>query len=266
LVLENLTIGVFAELMQLKLDGGLATTAWWKNKVQQTIEAWISAKLCDERRVEETRKRFTALANKLTSFLGEYLMKLVEIPTQLFACCSNPDIISMDGIVLSVEQNRIQSAKLSSPWLNNQTSRHRATTRPQRNIIQTTSKADRNLLAAFTKSGITQEELDRLQTSLNSDIFVMIDLVKIQFDGKYHCNEPLQQFFQSCTKQIFPAAHYMPPSVWTTAASVCSNKKVTIAEYYATANDAPMFAAFLAFMMGQRSATAIDAVFITNLQ
>jgi hypothetical protein len=47
---------------------------------------------------------------------------------------------------------------------------------------------------------------------------------------------------------------------------VCSNKKVTIAEYYATANDAPMFAAFLAFMMGQRSATAIDAVFITNLQ
>jgi hypothetical protein len=255
-----LTIGIFAEMMLLKLDGGLATTAWWKNKVEQSIETWIISGLILD--VESTRKRFATLAYKLTSFLGEYLMKLVDIPAQLFSCCSNPSIISMDGIVLSVEQDRIQQANLASPWLNGRSSRHRATTRSLRNVVQNASKHDRNLLLAFSTTGIEREELEQLERSLTPELFGLLDLVKKEKDGMFDCSEPLQPFFNSCSKIIFPAVHYLPASVWAVSVSICNTRKVQPEQFAMIATNAPLFSQFLGFMMVQSCRSSMDSVLL----
>lgn len=252
---------VFAELMQLKLDGGLATSAWWKSKTEQSLEVWLAKGRCEAAGVADLRKRFNALSSKLTSFLGEYLMKLVNIPANLFACCENPSIISMDGIVLSVEQNRIRNANLSSPWLMEQSSRHRATTRLQRNILQTTLKYVRDLIYAFATNGITHEELLKLELNLDSALFELIILAQTEIGSKLASNEHLRPFFRSCSKQIFPAAHYMPPSVWRIAEEVWKTRVVSINDYHYTAINAPMFAQFLRFMMIQQNTNGIDTVY-----
>lgn len=253
--------------MQLKLDGGLATSAWWKTKVEQTIDNWIAFDMCTTSEIHYTRKRINALASKLTSFLGEYLMKLVDIPTDLFTCCQNPSIISMDGIVLSVEQDRIRRANLSSPWLSEQTSRHRATTRVGRNIIRTTSKFDRDLLGAFATTGIDQDQLGRLGVSLEPAIFEMIQLVKKQNKERtgFVCNESFRSFFRSCSKQIFPAAHYLPYSVWIVAESVGINRSINVEQYDLAARNAPMFASHLNFIRNQQSETAVNTVLNQSL-
>lgn len=83
-----LTQELFYELMELKLNAGTPTHAWWKAKVD------VYLKISNENR--ELRKSWMALSGRLTSYLSEFLT-LIEYPSSLFGCCEHPEIVCADG-------------------------------------------------------------------------------------------------------------------------------------------------------------------------
>jgi hypothetical protein len=83
-----LTQELFYELMELKLNAGTPTHAWWKTKVDSRL------KLDSENR--EFRKSWMALSGRLTSYLSEF-QTLIEYPGSLFGCCKHPEIVCADG-------------------------------------------------------------------------------------------------------------------------------------------------------------------------
>lgn len=57
------------------------------------------------------------LAGKVNRFFCQFL-ELLETPTESYSCCTNPEIITLDGIVLSIDSGRIRRQHLKSPWIN----------------------------------------------------------------------------------------------------------------------------------------------------
>jgi hypothetical protein len=84
-------VELFYELMELKVNAGLPTHAWWKAKVDVCLK--IYGKSEDSARA---RKLWMGLAGRLTSFLHEFLT-IIDYPRSLFSCCDNPEIICADG-------------------------------------------------------------------------------------------------------------------------------------------------------------------------
>jgi hypothetical protein len=85
-------VELFYELMELKVNAGMPTHAWWKARVDSCLRTYQNS---DE--TERLRRLWTGLTNRLTSYLSEFL-NIVDYPSQLFACCENPEIICADGI------------------------------------------------------------------------------------------------------------------------------------------------------------------------
>jgi hypothetical protein len=87
-------VELMSELSDLKLNGSLATNTWWKTKVDQHLQLWEP-----DQTTMEFRQRWMNLSGKLTCFLTEFYT-LVDYPSDIFACCADPEIISADGMKL----------------------------------------------------------------------------------------------------------------------------------------------------------------------
>lgn len=113
------------ELLQSKVSSGVPTYAWWSNRIYASMLGnGQSAEIRHEQR--QKMLRYAGIVNQVfVEFCG-----LLDIPDSLFHCCDAPDVICVDGIVLSIETNRINEAKLKQPWKKPQTSVWRATDRP----------------------------------------------------------------------------------------------------------------------------------------
>jgi hypothetical protein len=215
-----LTLGLFYELLDMKINAGTATYAWWKVKVDMTL---LSNGMPKDF-IRRQRKLWMGLASRLTSFLCEYLL-IVEIPDRLFGCCLNPDIISVDGnqlanspgIVLSVTSKRIIEAELIQPWLDATPLRDRATTRSDRAVIVLSQRAKLSL-HDFSHTGVSLTNYDYAEKEVKK-ASQAIWRVMIQCTHKTadvaKCHQSQRTFFSACSKPIFPAAHFLPPQSWT---------------------------------------------------
>ncbi len=58
-----------------------------------------------------------SLSGKINQYFCQFL-ELLEHPANSFMCCQDPEIITLDGIVLSIEAARIKSQNLQYPWIN----------------------------------------------------------------------------------------------------------------------------------------------------
>ena len=56
------------------------------------------------------------LSGKINRYFCQFL-ELLEQPMNSFMCCTNPEIVTLDGIVLSIEAARIRDQKLTYPWI-----------------------------------------------------------------------------------------------------------------------------------------------------
>ena len=61
-------------------------------------------------------KEFKKFDAKNQSFFCQFLT-LLQHPDNAYICCQNPDIITLDGLVLSIETRRIQQQNLTEPWI-----------------------------------------------------------------------------------------------------------------------------------------------------
>lgn len=85
-------VSLMIELMDMKLYAGLATEAWWKNKVDLQANSLNAV----EYDVPALQKTWNGLKSKLTVYAAEYC-GLVDYPPNLFRCCI-PTKISCDGL------------------------------------------------------------------------------------------------------------------------------------------------------------------------
>ena len=49
-------------------------------------------------------------------------LSILQVPEKSTVCCQNPDKITLDGIVLSIETARIKKQELRTPWIQQETS------------------------------------------------------------------------------------------------------------------------------------------------
>jgi len=61
-------------------------------------------------------KSLRSLTQKINRFFCQFLT-LLQHPDNAYICCQNPDIITLDGLVLSIETRRIQQQNLAEPWI-----------------------------------------------------------------------------------------------------------------------------------------------------
>lgn len=226
----RLTLELFYELLELKINAGVPTHAWWKVKVDMSLLRYGLQKS----EVDRNRKLWMGLASRLTSFLYEYL-RLIEIPDHLFGCCANPTVVSVDGtdfanvsgIVLSVKSKRIIEANLKHPWLDEHSIAHRATTRPLRAVIPLSATA-RKLMHAYSHDGASKEDYKALLTyvkEVSRDVWQLmvhstpmsttLPNLPTPLTRPIKCHPSLKSFFSGCSKPIFPAAHFLPPPCWS---------------------------------------------------
>lgn len=56
------------------------------------------------------------IAGKINRYFCQFL-ELLNQPMESFKCCGNPEIITLDGIVISIEAKRIRAENLNYPWI-----------------------------------------------------------------------------------------------------------------------------------------------------
>jgi hypothetical protein len=109
-------VELFYSLLDLKYRSGLSTYAWWNTKIE------IYSRLMEENDRLVWRNKLVNISGYINSFFIQFL-KLVEYPKSVMKCCGgSPEIITLDGIVMSIESKKIREANLSQPWISGFTS------------------------------------------------------------------------------------------------------------------------------------------------
>jgi hypothetical protein len=134
------------------------------------------------------------------------------------------------GIVLSIQSRRIEAEGLKTPWKSTHVSRQRITTRESRAVIYLPEKNDRLHFAQYHRHGLHASDFYSLKKCVTKACVVvaeLMDVTAIVRDEFYTCPPLLVPFFSSCTKSIFPALHFMPPSVWNTSRQFLVHKTLS---------------------------------------
>lgn len=65
---------------------------------------------------ESDLEHFKSLSGTINRFFCQFL-GLLDQPLDCYSCCTDPEIITLDGIVLSIESSRIRRQNLQTPWV-----------------------------------------------------------------------------------------------------------------------------------------------------
>jgi hypothetical protein len=138
----------FLEMLRYRINSGLPTYAYWKTKIETYQEGVPKTP-------ELLHKKYMMLnmAGRWTGMMVDFLT-LVEYPTPMFQCCKNPTSVCIDGIVLSVETQRLIKQNLSSNWTNNVSleTKNRFSSRPDRHLIYL-NEEQKCLMKCYVKTG-----------------------------------------------------------------------------------------------------------------
>lgn len=257
--------------MDLKLNAGTPTNAWWRAKVDVCLMIYSD----DDPIRDKLRNQWMDLSGRLTSYLTEFLT-LVDYPKKLFSCCKDPDIVSFDGeprsitfagIVLSIESRRILDAKLTTPWKGSSTVT-RATSRGSRAVLPISKKEDRERLHQHSHGGIGAAGFAILERAIHDicpPISALMTVSAQLVDDKYRCHPALVSFFRSCAKYIFPAIHLMPKSIWNAMDSFISTRTLSTTTKEAIALHSPMLTGLLAYLGYISNPESVNMVYIRYL-
>ncbi len=170
-------------------------------------------------------ENFKTLAGKVNRYFCQFL-ELLDQPMDSFKCCGNPEIITLDGIVISIEAKRIRSENLQYPWIigtsNNRCRQKyiednlifRATTRINRALINIKYE-DIILFKSFTdENGLQHEDLDKIIKTYTSPCVDLLESICKTLTAPYKCPENCKLFFRSIRKSVCPAISITPKILW----------------------------------------------------
>ena len=159
------------------------------------------------------RLQMERLSGSMSQFFFSFL-KLLEYPKSVMKCCGgNPDVITLDGIVMSIDSKRIQEAKLTRPFIF-ETNFNRQSTRKDRSILDL-SKIEREIIDLYTsEEGVSVEDFNAsFNLNRHPIIYFMKKTAEIR-TGKFYSSELLKPFFRSCKKDICSAISLLPAMLW----------------------------------------------------
>jgi hypothetical protein len=120
------------------------------------------------------RLKMERLSGSTSQFFFSFL-KLLEYPKSVMKCCGgNPDIITLDGIVMSIDSKRIREATLVRPFIL-ETNFNRQSKRKDRNILYL-SKIEKEIINQFTsEEGVPVETFNACFNSNTHPIVQMMN-------------------------------------------------------------------------------------------
>jgi hypothetical protein len=109
-------------------------------------------------------------------------------------------------------------------WLDTTPFRYRTLTRPGRAVISVPARV-KLALHQYSHNGTTLVEYKYALAEVSK---VSRPIAKVMMQSTSIVSEPitchsaLRSFFSGCSKQIFPAAHFLPSRSWTTIEAFCA--------------------------------------------
>jgi hypothetical protein len=209
------TVELFYELLNYKAYSGLPTFTFWRSKIDFysiNSDADINsvARLLWKKKLEN----YSGLINQI--FVG--FCTLLEIPNDLFYCCPNPKVVNVDGLVISIETNRLNTQSLTNGAIIPDINVPRNLGRTDRNVIDY-AETDRLLLNEYITSGISHARwLSFLQAQVEpAKSFYTNSCWSIGLGPQqsvYYCKETYAIMISTFTKSINPAIQLCPLSIW----------------------------------------------------
>jgi hypothetical protein len=203
------------ELLYFKAYNGLPTYTFWKTKIDlYVLSDNIHLPVVERYRWKKRKENYAGLVNQIfVSFC-----KLLDIPNDLFKCCDEPEMINIDGIVLSIETSRVKQQALNDPFIIIQQEIRRGSSRAQRSVYDY-NESDRQLLHKYVASGLSDNEWDAfLQVQIEPMKSFLCHSnwrMAILAMGVNYCKEDYCDFILSLTKNINPSIQFFPAIVWS---------------------------------------------------
>ena len=168
------------------------------------------------------------MAGRVNAIVTQYL-GLVQYPRTLFNCCEDPQVVCVDGIVLSVEAKRLRHQE--TPWRNTNALKTRFTNRKQRSLILFNA-AQRELVKLLMGEGLLEVDMCKLDDDFE-DHPVMVYLLS---NVVQHQNDPclfvvpliLREFVHCITKDIVPASSLAPYGTWKVLKDILATQIATM--------------------------------------
>lgn len=253
-------IEFFYEALELKTHSGMPTSTWWKGKIDMALLTYDGIP-----HIELIREKWKRLRSKVSYAITEFLM-LVDLPPKLFQCCSEPDVVCVDGIVLSIESARIKQKNLMTPWKESTPSSARASTRKDRNYwyLKKSKKynpVDKVGLFSSVKSGISMGDISAIIRACPGPLADLMKLVAVKITNYgstlYQCPPMLRPIYRSACKPISPALALIPSSLWIDVDRFLDNPGPSCELIGSAAHFSPALSQFLAFIMLHEDNTEI---------
>ncbi|KAI8892601.1 hypothetical protein BC833DRAFT_569954, partial [Globomyces pollinis-pini] len=237
------------EMLEFKVNGGTPTFTYWKSKVDTYLMMFSKSEFIQK---EQTRKELMNMAGKVNRVIVNYL-KLVEFPESIFQCCVTPNIVCIDGTVLSIEQRKIKGQELKQPWHGKSVPLNtRFSTRKERNVISISSQFI-DAFRDFTRDGISEQRMNTLSshfkiqtTNEQQQIHPLVSVMKsLKVNDVYRSPPVLVQFFRFFYKSISPAISIAPKAIWPTLDNLLDTEEFQENHIELCSGIAPLMSTFL---------------------
>lgn len=149
------TVELILDLLEFKAISGTPTYSYWHARSNTMLKPWTTQETAD------LKKKWMSMAGRVNGIMTAFLA-LIDYPENHFNCCEDPEVVCIDGIVLSVESRRIQN---DTPWVDPAPIRGRFSKKEDRYLVAL-KPPQKERLKIFIRSGLHIEDLLNLCAEL----------------------------------------------------------------------------------------------------
>lgn len=234
------TVELLLDLLEFKALSGTPTHAYWQARCNTMLKPWTR---------QETlrfKKTWMNLAGRVNGIMTAFL-SLVDYPENHFQCCQDPEIVCIDGIVLSVESKRI---KTTTPWVDPHPLRFRFTKKEDRYIV-VLSPNQKQVLKNYIRTGVFMEDIGQLAAEIGGPFgrFLLSSSVVDQSNPRLvQCHSLLKRFYRSLYKWISPACSIAPYATWPILEEIIDTNRVPFNCFSALTELAPVLSEIVSYL------------------
>jgi hypothetical protein len=250
------TVELFYELLSYKSSFGLPTFSFWRNKVEfySLFESFDTP--FERQNWKKKKENYAGLINQV---FVEFC-KLLNIPTALFKCCENPEVVNIDGIVTSIETKHIKNRTLEEPSFI--TASRRSTTRFERNILDLTD-AQRLELNEYLTTGLSASKWDSLLMEIPEPAKSLLVYsswqVGIAAGSVHYCRDIYSVLVVSFVKKINPCIQFCPITIWSSWDNFLNDNSNTHQLQLDLRKYAPMFYKLFNYYLEKTAINSLEA-------
>ena len=212
------TVELILDLLEFKAISGTPTYSYWQARINTMLKSF------PKQESTQWKKSWMSMAGRVNGVMTAYLC-LVDYPEKHFQCCEDPEVVCIDGIVLSVESRRINT---TTPWVDPRILRTRFTKKEDRCVLNLTA-TQKEIIKTFIRSGVYLEDLKQLAGELGTraGCFFLYNIISDPTNPQMvQCPPLLKRFYQSLYKSISPACSIAPANTWDMIREVIHSMKV----------------------------------------